>query len=79
MSDILNITINSMSCAEPIPPVTDPSWADVTAAGDNYLDVLKVPQTMTIEQDADGGPEGKPFTIQPRINMLDVLVSLMLS
>ena len=75
MSDILNITINGLSVAEAMPPVTDPTWAQVVEAGDDYLSVLKVPHTFHIKEEPQPASEGNPFTVQPKLHMLDILVS----
>ncbi|XP_052060298.1 fibrocystin-L-like isoform X3 [Mytilus californianus] len=73
LSDILNITINGVSVAEAMPPVTDPTWADVVEAGDDYVSVLKIPHTLHMKEHAQPASEGNPFSVQPKLHMLDVI------
>ena len=66
-----------MSVAEAMPPVTDPTWAKVVEAGEEYASVLKIPQTFHMAQQPQPASEGNPFTVQPKLQMLDPLVGIM--
>ncbi|KAK3107254.1 hypothetical protein FSP39_010348 [Pinctada imbricata] len=70
LSDLLNITINGMSVAEALPSSADPTWAAVLNATD-YTKVVLIPNSMVFEAEATMGYEGSPFTVQPKLKMLD--------
>ncbi|OWF49746.1 Fibrocystin-L [Mizuhopecten yessoensis] len=70
ISDILNVTVNSMNIDEVLPSTTDPTWKMIVDSG-NVTTVLKVLDSLQFETAIIEDTEGNPFKQQPVLHFVD--------
>ena len=75
LGDLLNITILTMAVIEPPPQPGTAEWLQYTQLGIVGTVPLAVPEQLVLVVDPEASTEGNVFSIQPNLQMNDILVS----
>ncbi|XP_060067589.1 fibrocystin-L-like [Ylistrum balloti] len=70
ISDILNVTVNSLRVEEVLPSTTDPTWQTIVDSG-NVTTVLNVLDSLQFDTTIIEDTEGNPFQQQPVLHFVD--------
>ncbi|XP_021354873.1 fibrocystin-L-like isoform X2 [Mizuhopecten yessoensis] len=70
LSSLMNVTINSMSITEVVPPIDNPSWQEFVEAQNNKR-IVQFIDTFEFYSPITAGAEGNVFPQQPKLHFTD--------